>query len=421
MDVLLQKFFEADRWEKALEIGVGKGIDKGELRALTSPETRIRLYQAIASDNYAISPPRVALIPKDNPGEFREVMICENADRIVLSIINNMFFELFPEFVHDSCKSYKTGVGCGKVVKEASAECVKVEGNVVGKKYDLTKYFERLRIEHIDELFDRMEIKYGKSKIIDIVREFYHCNLYFNADGELVEEYKSIKQGTATSSFVADAALYHIDEIMSNFKGIKYWRYSDDILILGENYKAADKVIKQMLGDMGLEINPKKEEVLDKNHYFKFLGFSICGDKITLSKGRIKTFQKEIQNRTVNNRNMTPKKAINQVNRYLYKGDGQYSFATSVLPIINVEHDIDEMNTFVMDCIRGVMTGHGNTGGLGYVNDRPEGVIVRGTGKNVAANRTKTPKEIEGYLSIRCMANAIKTNRAVYETLVRNL
>lgn len=420
MDILLQKFFEKDRWEKAIDTGVGKHIDKGELRKLTCPETRVRLYQAISSDNYAISPPRVALIPKDN-GEFREVMICENIDRIVLSIINNMFFELFPEFVHDSCKSYRSGIGCGKVVKEASAECVKVKGNIVGKKYDLTKYFDRLKIEYIDTLFNCMELKYGKSKIIDIVREFYHCDLYFNADGELVNEYKSIKQGTATSSFIADAALYHIDKELSELNGIKYWRYSDDILILGENYEVADLLLKCRLAEMDLEINPKKEELLDKDHYFKFLGFSICDDKITLSKGRLKDFQKEIQDRTVNQRKTTPTKAINSLNNYLYKGNGQYSFATSVLPIINVQHDIDEMNEFILDCIRGVMTGKGKTGGLGYVNDRAEGVVVRGTGKNVTSNRKKTPKEIEGYMSLRCMQNALLTNRDLYNTLVRML
>ena len=48
-------------------------------------------------------------------------------------------------------------------------------------------------------------------------------------------------------------------------------------------------------------------------------------------------------------------------------------------------------------------------------------VVSRGTGKNVAANRRKTPKEIDGYLSIACMRNAILTRHAVYETLVRSM
>ena len=104
-DLLLKKFFEKERWEQALELGVGKGIDKGELRKLTSPEVRLAMYNAIISDNYEIAPPHQAQIPKDN-GDMRIVYVNENVDRIFLSIVNNLFFEMFPEFVHKSCKSY---------------------------------------------------------------------------------------------------------------------------------------------------------------------------------------------------------------------------------------------------------------------------------------------------------------------------
>lgn len=420
-DFLLQKFFERERWEKAIDVGVGKHIDKAELRQLTSPHVRVALYEAMKNGNYAIAPPHVALIPKDEPGKFREVMICENVDRVVLSIINNLFFELFPEFVHNSCYSYRTGIGCGKVVKNVAAECANLRCDIIGKKFDLSKYFDSVAIEHIDRLFDTMEMKYGKSVIIDIVREFYHSDILFDAEGNLVEEFKSIKQGTATSSFMADALLYHIDEVMSNLPGVKYWRYSDDILVLGENYEAADVILKEMLADMGLTINPRKEQLLDKHHFFKFLGFNIRGANITLSKGRVKTFQKEIEARTIRQRNISPKRALNQVNSYLYRGDGKHSWATSVLPIINVRQDIDELNMFVMDALRACATGKKKIGGLGSVAGEVDRTILRGTGKNVAANRAKTPKEIDGYLSIECMRRAMLTSREVYETLVRGM
>lgn len=420
-DYLLSEFFKKERWEFAIEIGVDKHIDKGELRRLLTPEVRLRLYEAIKNDNYAISPPRIALIPKDEPGKFREVMICENVDRVVLSIINNMFFELFPEYIHDSCYSYRSGTGCGKIVKRVSSECVKINKDIVGKKYDLQKYFDSVAIQYIDGLFDKMETKYGKSKIIDIVRAFYHSDILFDENGELIEVYKSIKQGTATSSFLADALLYHIDETLSNFDGVKYWRYSDDILLLGKNYKEADKVLKYMLMDMGLTINPSKEQVLDNKHWFKFLGFNIKGDMITLSKSRVKSFQKEICDRTIKQRNISMKRALNKVQSYLYKGDGKFSWATSVLPIINVQKDIDTLNTFIMDAIRACATNKKKIGGLGSVNDKEDYTILRGTGKNVTANKNKTDKEIEGLLSLGCMRNALLTNRAVFDTLVRQM
>lgn len=420
-DILLRKFFEIERWEQAIDVGVGKHIDKAEMRQLTAPQVRIALYEAMKNGKYAIAPPHVALIPKDEPGKFREVMICENVDRVILSIINNLFFELFPEFVHNSCYSYRSGIGCGKVVKGVSAECAKLRGEVIGKKYDLQKYFDSVPIEHIDHLFDAMEMKYGPSVIIDIVKEFYHSNILFDAEGNLVEEFKSIKQGTATSSFMADALLYHIDEAMSNLPGVKYWRYSDDILVLGENHEVADVILKEMLMDMGLKINPRKEQILDRQHYFKFLGFNIRGENITLSKGRVKTFQKEIENRTIRQRNISPKQALNQVNSYLYKGNGKHSWATSVLPIINVWQDIDELNEFVMDALRACATGKKKIGGLGSIDNGINHTILRGTGKNVRANRENTAKEIDGYMSIECMRRAMMTSREAYESLVRGM
>lgn len=418
-DILLQKFFEKERWEQALELGVGKGIDKGELRKLTSPEVRLAMYNAIVTDNYEIAPPHQAQIPKDN-GDFRTVYVNENVDRIFLSIVNNMFFELFPEFVHKSCKSYQSGIGCGKIVQEVSRQIIETDATIVGVKMDLTKYFDTVPLKYIDEIFDRMEDKFGKSKIIDIVRKYYHTDLCFDIDGDLIEHYQSLKQGCAVASFLADAVLYRLDDLVSRLD-VYYVRYSDDLLVLGKEWQIAKSVIEGILKEMKMTLNPKKVEPVYKNRWVKFLGFNIKGNQITLHKGRVKSFQKEIEARTIKQRNISMTRAINRVNDYLYKGDGQYSWATSVLPIINVERDIETLNAFVMDALRACATKKKKIGGLGSVSDRDDYTILRGTGKNVTANRNKTEKEINGYLTIGCMRNALLTRRAVYEALVRSM
>lgn len=418
-DILLQKFFEKERWEQALETGVDKHIDKGELRKLCSPKIRVALYKAIVNDNYEIAPPHEAAIPKDN-GDMRIVYVNENVDRIFLSIVNNLFFEIFPEFIHPACKSYTKGIGCGKIVQEVSRQVVDTKSNEVGVKMDLTKYFDRVKIEYIDNIFDRMEKKVGKSKIIDIVRKYYHTDLCFDINGDLIEKYQSLKQGCAIASFLANAVLHPIDRLASEHD-VYYVRYSDDLLVLGDDWERVFYTIKYMLSLMEMELNPRKVEVLEKDKWFKFLGFNIKGSQITLSKNRVKSFQKEIEKRTIKSKNITLKRALNSVNSYLYKGDGTYSWATSVLPIINVEKDIETLNTFVMDALRACATKKKKIGGLGSVNDKDDYTILRGVGKNVTANRNKTPKEIENYLSIRCMQNALLTRRAVYETLVRSM
>ena len=419
MDILLQKFFEKERWETALEVGVGKGINKGELKQLTSPEVRLAMYNCIVSDNYEIAPPHQAEIPKDN-GDMRIVYVNENVDRIFLSIANNLFFELFPEFVHKSCKSYQSGIGCGKIVQEVSRQVVNTTSDVVGFKADLTKYFDTVPLKYIDEIFDDMEMKVGKSKIIDIVRKYYHTDLCFDVNGNLIEHYQSLKQGCAVASFLADAVLYHIDEVISKLPGY-YVRYSDDLMYIGNEYGTAFQLVKTMLENMEMTLNPKKVEQIYKDKWVKFLGFNIKGSQITLSKSRVKTFQNEIESRTIKQREISMRRAINQVNNYLYKGDGKYSWATLVLPIVNVEKDIETLNAFVMDAIRSCATNKKKIGGLGSVNDKPDYTVLRGVGKNVSANRIKTEKEIDGYVTLKCMRNALLTSRSVYETLVRIL
>lgn len=412
-------FFETERWQYAINKGFDKDINKATLHQLTTPEARLTMYQRIKDGKYKIMPPHTAKIPKDN-GDFRTVYVNEPCDRVLLSIANDLLFELMPEMVHPRCKSYQKGIGCGRVVQEVSRKICSANGNVIGWKSDLSKYFDSVPIEFIDLAFDKVEEKHGKSALIDVIRDYYHTDLFFDTDGNISNSYQSLKQGCSVAAWLADVVLYHIDEQLSALDGY-YIRYSDDTLFIGNDYEKAMTIMQDELMKMHMKLNPKKVEYLDENHWFKFLGYSIKGHNISLSSTRIKTFQKEIEKRTIKKRDTTMTKAINAVNRYLYKGFGDFSWATQVLPVINVKEDIDKLNMFVMDCIRAVKTNKRKVGGLGYVNTQAVGCIDRGRGRNVKANRAKTESEIKGYLSIGCAQNAMRTSMAAYNTLINNL
>ena len=417
---ILQMFFDIERWTKAIEKGVGKDIRKDQLIRLTDEHTRLAMAEAMMLGKYEISPPHTAQIPKDN-GEFRTVYVNEPMDRVILSIANDLLFDLMPEMLHETCKSYQTGIGCGRVVTEVSHQIVNAAKNgVLGCKSDLSKYFDSVPIQFIDEAFDKVEAKYGHSALIDVLRKYYHSDLYFDEDNCLKRKYQSLKQGCAVASWLADLLLYDLDEELSQMNGY-YVRYSDDMLFIGADYEKAMKLLRKRLSEKSMQLNPKKVEYLTADHWFKFLGFSIKGKMISLSSSRIKTFQKEIERRTIRNRNTTLTKAVNSVNRYLYKGNGEFSWATQILPVCNVRKDLDELNMFAMDCLRAVATGKRKVGGLGYVRNKSDGCIVRGRGRNVKANRSKTGGNIPGYLTIGCMRNALLTSRAVYNTLVASL
>lgn len=420
VDKILQMFFDIDRWTKAIEKGVFKDIRKDQLILLTDEHTRLAIADAMLKGKYEIAPPHTAQIPKEN-GEFRTVYVNEPIDRVILGIANDLLFDLMPEMLHDSCKSYQTGIGCGKVVTEISHKIVgTATSGYLGWKSDLSKYFDSVPIQFIDMAFDMVEAKHGHSALIDVLRKYYHSDLYFDEENNLQRQFLSLKQGCAVASWLADVLLYDLDEELSQMPGF-YVRYSDDMLFLGEEYEKAMNVLQNRLKEKAMKLNPKKVEYLTDDKWFKFLGFSIKGSMISLSSSRIKTFQKEIEKRTIGKPGISLAKAINAVNRYLYKGNGEFSWATQILPVCNVRKDLNELNKFVMDCLRAIETGKRKVGGLGYVKSKNDGCIVRGLGRNVKANRDKTDCNIPGYLTIGCMQNAILTRRAVYNTLVASL
>ena len=433
-DKILKMFFEPERWEYAIEKGCVKDVPKNWLYQLCKPEVRVRMYQAIAKGEYEIAPPHTALIPKDTPGEFRTVYVNEPADRVLLSIANDLLFELMPDMIHPNCKSYLKGIGCGRVVQEISRTIcnTKPDGEgLIGWKADLSKYFDSVAIEYIDRAFDAVEARHGHSALIDVLRKYYHSDWYIDGETKQVcSKYQSLKQGCSVASWLADVVLYHIDARLDDMD-VLVKRYSDDICCIGPDHREAYAALEEELAKMGMKLNPKKVEWLTADRWFKFLGYSIKGASISLSSTRIKTFQKEIEARTVKHRAMhtfggvrpwTFQRAVNAVNRYLYHGDGRgHSWATQVLSVVNVREDVDTMNAFVMDCLRAVHTGKKKVGGLGYDRQGKVGCVVRGRGRNVSANRRKTGDDISGYLSLGCMQNAMRTSKAAYETLVRSL
>lgn len=423
-DRLLEKMFEMPRWETLIEKADLKGIDKGELRQMCKPEIRLAIYNAIKNETIEFAPSHMAQIPKDTPGEYRIVFVGENVDRCIQSLINDCLFELFPEMIHPSCKSYQKNLGTGKTVKELSSILADTKTEIVGVKSDFHHYFDTVNLEAIMNVFDIIESKLGFKKgtepVMNLLRKTWNNNMVFDLDGNLIEQYCGIRQGNAVGSFLADVILYELDDFMSK-KYKFYCRYSDDCVTLHDNPNEVIDDMNRIISKYGVSLNPKKVEVLRKDRWIKFLGFNIKGDKITLSKSRVKSFQKEIEARTIKQRNISMKRALNQVQSYLYKGDGKFSWATSVLPIINVQKDIDTLNQFVMDSIRACATNKKKIGGLGSINDKEDYTILRGTGKNVSANRNKTDKEIEGFLSLGCMRNALLTNHAIFDTLVRQM
>ena len=417
-------FSELEIWENAINDGVDKEIKDSIIKDFSNPHYRDALKNKISKNQYHVKPPHEAKIPKDD-GTMRTVYANENRDRILLTVINNVFFKHCHYMIHPKCVSYQIGIGCGKIDKRVIRDIQNIDlpknQNQIGYKIDLSKYFDSVPIRYIDAVFDNIEKQFGPSSILNLVREYYHDDTLLDINKNKIHKYTSLRQGCAIAAFLADAVLYDIDETISNMNVI-YYRYSDDILILGPNADTAFSKISEMLNDRSLTLNPKKVEKLDSQHWFTFLGFSIKNNMLTLSKKRIKNLQKEIEKRTFKTRMPTnPKTALRKVYMYLYDNSiTKYGYADGILPVINSDADIAALDTFILDCIRACETGKTHIGGLGYDKTKQEGVVVRGKGKNVRSNRNKMPL-IENYVPLSYMRELYISNRNIYNAYVKEL
>jgi len=411
-------------WEQAIIDGDEKAIKHSVLKNVSDPIQREELKQQLIDHTYHIKPPHEAHIPKDD-GTMRTVYANEADDRVLLTVINNIFFKYCPEMIHHNCVSYQTGIGCGKIDKAVVNKIrhTKTLPDKLGYKIDLSKYFDSVPIEYIDKVFDDIEHKFGPSCILDLVREYYHDDTLLDIDRNEIHKYTSLRQGCAIAAFLANAVLFDIDKTISKYN-VVYCRYSDDILIIGVDADIAYFKISEMLNARSLVLNPKKIEILTKDKWFTFLGFSIRGQQITLSKKRIKNLQHEIEKRTIKRKNK--KKAdigtiIRSVYIYLYDtAVTKYGYADGILPIINCDEDIRQFDLFIMDCIRASITGKTRIGGLGYDKNGKNGVITRGKGRHVHTNREKIP-HIKNYTTLKHMQNLFINDREAYTAYVKEL
>lgn len=433
---LLQMMFEYNRWIDLLDHADEKGINKTILRNMASPQVRLQLYNAIVNNKYEIAPPRILLIPKDD-GTMRKVYANEDEDRIVCTLVNDCMMEIFKEYIHPACVSYQKGIGCQKIVQRVSKEVVRLSKNTnehIGYVSDFSKYFDNVSIEAIDECFDKMEMKLGfqvgTEPVINMMRKYYHNELYFDENGELQSKFQSLKQGCAVAAMLSCMVLYELDEYMSK-TSIIYYRYSDDCLTIRKDTSGIVNDINRITSKYGVTLNSKKVKPVYADQFFKFLGFKIRGEQITLSKNRVKKLQKEIVSRTLNKPNITERQAKQSVLRYLYgNGDG-YSWSTACLGCVNIEQDLIEIDNFIKDCLRMCKLREtqkrkskisiADVGGLGSVDNLPDKTILRGKGRKVRTCRERTEKTIQNYKTMNCLSKAYKLSKPIFEATVRGL
>lgn len=450
--ILESLFLDHQLWVEAVEHGVGKQLPQWVLESFQDPHFRADLCRQIAYGDYEIGAPHTAYVPKDDGGE-RVIFVNEPQDRLLLHVICKWLMRNVPAMVHPACHSYQEGEGIGRIVRNFSAhvcrnsQLLPDEEGIVGRKFDIHKYFDSVSRASIHRAFDAVEQLWGQSSVIDLLRRYYDSDVYYDSrQHQLLTAYNGLKQGCAVSAWLANVILYDLDEAVAGREGL-YVRYSDDIVYVGADYEEVTSLVNDHLSKLGLSLNERKIEPITSSRFVRFLGYNVRGQEMTLSAKWVKHFQHEIDRRTIKNTSLIRKvrsirqqggksmeqqlrrileRASRRVARYLYHGDGHFAWADHVLGIVNRQSDLQQLNLYCMDALRAVFTGKTRIGALGV--SLTQG-ILRSKGRHVAANRRDTAQLsregsfagwLEGYLSMSAM-NSIRHNKWLYRTMIATL
>ncbi len=438
VDEKVKMFFEIERWEKAVQHCINKGIKPYELSRFVEPEFRSYFLSVLLDGKYKVAPPHIALIPKETKGEFRKVYVNTVFDRLVLTIINDVYCNLYGSMIHPKCVSYQKGLGVKTIVRNIVKEIQKLEnqGNkLLGYKIDISKYFDNVSRETMNEALASVNTGSALDKVL---YDYYNDDLIMDENKELVVKYKSLCQGCAPSAFFANIILKEVDEAMDKMCQV-YYRYSDDLLLIGNNPDEAMAKLTEILAKKGLQVNQKKVEPLYADQWFTFLGCKIKGNMVSLGKKSLDNFIKEIDSRT-----KLPKtkeyrngcsekeleKRIKSINRYLYtayiQNSSQFGWGEYFFGIVNCEKDIETLDQWVKDKLRACFTGKGRgwqTGGLGSVDTEKTRTVLRGRGASVNGNLQKTDQMLErcGYVSMHHLYKVFHIDHDVYLAEINRL
>ena len=380
IDEKLCLFFDRELWQETVDACVDKGINLAEVRWFTQPQNRIVLAKHMLCRQYRVAPPHIIEIPKKDSTEMRKVYCNEPMDRFICAQIGKVYERMFKDRIHPQCVSYQQGIGVGKIVREIS-QYISSHPGLKGAKFDIHHYFDDVPENVRDQALRELDTG---SCIDQIVWEYLHDDAVIDENGELVRRYKGIAQGFAVSPFLANYILRDIDEAISKLD-VLYYRYSDDILILGKDFEQAKSILYSKLTEKGLTINPKKVTPIDASTWFTFLGFQICGPKITFSASKIARFKKNVRALTKTRKGQPLKdeavlrRAIRNLNHELYvaylQNDQEFGWAEYMFGIVNVIEDIQMLDLYLKDHLRHLYTGRWNS--YGNYNKVPNDMLRR--------------------------------------------
>lgn len=366
LDFIVQKSV----WEKFLTYKLEKSLltkrEQVVIKKYIEEERYLPISEKIIRGDYHFSPPMKYFINKVDKQKKRVVYQYQEDETMVLKLISFLCYR-YDDKIPSNCYSFRKSQG----VKQAIYALIKNKEikTMCCYKVDIENYFNSIPIK---KLLPKLEHILKDEKLYVFLKEILE-DKRVSFQGKIIEEEKGIMAGVPISAFLANVYLMDLDKSYEEEKKI-YARYSDDIILFckeGELEEEKEK-LKRQIEEYGLKINLKKEESILPYQQWSFLGFAYEDGKIDLSdiskkkiKGKIRRAARKIR-RWMLKKGASFEKALKVMNRkfndkfYAKESGRELSWARWFFPIINEIEGLREVDHYMQDYLRYIVTGKHN-------------------------------------------------------------
>jgi len=202
-------------------------------------------------------------------------------------------------------------------------------------EFDVEGFFDHL--SHA-RLLRQVAKKVDDPEVIGLVRRWLRAGV-FSAEG-LVPSVAGTPQGGVISPLLANIYLHRLD-VKVRAAGFRLIRYADDFVILADRrwkVKAADRLVRSILSDMGLSVSEAKSGVVRVRDGFEFLGFTIHGRFLRPRPRALASFKDRVRSRTRRQAPVSMSQMIDQLNPLL-RGWGTYY---AIGDVVSLFEDLDK-------------------------------------------------------------------------------
>lgn len=333
-----------------------------EFKDFITEKKYLDICERIVENEYEFSIPKKIVINKIGKNKKRIVYMFNEDEVIILKYINYLLYD-YDYMFSSNLYSFRKN----KSVKDAINGIQRIHNldNMYAYKVDISNYFNSVPI-------DRLLVNL-KNEIDENTYNLFNSILSNNKviyNKKVIKEEKGIMAGVPISSFLANYYLKDMDRYFEN-NNIKYFRYADDILVFSNNIEELIEYkndIHKYLIDSGLNINPDKEYIFNPKESVEFLGFEINGRIVDISKMQLKKIKGKIKRSARKFRRWKLEKNVEDIptlvtmnkkfnNKFYGKEDDELSWRYYFFPLINTTDSLHEIDLYMQECQRYVVTG----------------------------------------------------------------